>query len=192
MEKLSGVFLHYCKRRQYICLIPSMCLSLCSSASPHSYTTSLFPCAGLDNSRLHSLSQESSPCPEAALLQAAPPCSAWIRQCFWRQQFFQAALLPFLTYHSRLLMSRLFPPFSRCPYRLVVGVPYLSYHPCWLFPLSIACGAACQSHMDGSSHQPCNHYHGLPAPLFFPIQTRGMTIINFTGGWELISMQKTC
>lgn len=142
-----------------------MCLSLCPPASPHSYTTSLFPCAGVDNSGLHSLSQESLPCPEAALLQAAPPYSAWIRQYFWRQQFFQMAFLPFLTYHPRLLMPCLFPSFSRCPYHLVVGVPYLSYHPLWLFPLSTVCGTACQSHMDGTSHQSCNH-HGLPPPHF--------------------------
>lgn len=74
-----------------------MCLSLHSPVSFFSSITSLLPCAGADNSRLPSLSQEPLPCPEVALLQTAPLCSEWIRQCFWGQQFSRLPSFLFLT-----------------------------------------------------------------------------------------------
>lgn len=164
-----------------------MCLSLRSPASPFGSITSFLAYAGADNSGLPSSSQESLPCLEADLLQAAPPRSAWIRQCFWGQQFLQAACLPFLTYLSHLLVPCLFPPFSWCPYHLVLGVPNFSYHLLCSFP-PLSCGAAYGSHGDRPSHQPCDHSHGLPVPHFCMVtwepEARWLSLLWVFGSWS--------
>lgn len=123
-----------------------MCLSLHSPVSLFSSITSLLPYAGVDNSRLPSLSQEPLPCPEVALLQTAPPCSAWIRQGFWGQQFPRLPsflfwpTFPFshsFTFAPMLLLP--LPPCSCCSQLLLPPILAFSSLPWVLCCLPVPC-----------------------------------------------------
>lgn len=157
-----------------------MYLFLHSPVSLFSSITSFLPYAGVDNSRLPSLSQEPLPCPEVALLQTAPLCSAWIRQCFRGQQISRP--LSFLFWptfpfsHSLTLAPTILLPLLLChwcPQLLLPPVLSFSSLP-WV----------------GGINPPSSPHHGLPAPRFSTI-TWGPEVWWFLLSWVLISTQKT-
>lgn len=148
---------------------------------PLSSITSLLPYAGVDNSGLPSLSQEPLPCPEAVLLQAAPPRSSWIWRWFWGQQFFPGCLpsfshLLFTSSHSLPVLPILLPLCPWCPQRLLP--------PALAFPIFPGGGAACWSRTGG----PCDYHPGLLAPHFYTVtqgpEAQWLSLSWMFGSWS--------
>lgn len=164
-----------------------MCLSLHSPVPLFSSITSLLPCAGADNSRLLSLSQEPLPCPEAALLQTAPPCRAWIRQCLWGQQFSRLpSFPPFLTNLST------FSFLDTCPHDFAASASLSLLSPtslttCFGFSLSTLGFVLSASSVPALWPSP---WPTCPSLLYNNIRTRGTMISPTWLSWVLISTQK--